>query len=526
MNSYLTARARPDEGVVFTASPEALTMVREALYQRLKRDFAPFNRALFTNFRTGRADPAYVGDIVKALQKYTYFDPAIGKGVFLQVLYQELTEWQSQYALPVSARINRNIRGMDLDQSMIQYCNASLSFHPALVCADFITTEHVNRPDIIIANPPYIRQELLRRDYKKKLIDGTRQDWPELNVSARSDLYVYFILKAARILADNGVMTFIVPNGWLDNDFGKCLRKLFKTTMQLVSMHEFTVERHFTAAVNTVILTAIKKPVTDINRIELHSDNREYSVSQKELAQTNLGWYGSFFRCPDWLRAALNSNRSLLPLGTQLTIQTGIITGDNRRYYSLQKTGKNSVLAIRSPREATAIEFWRSDAATWLRTSAIPFKIRRAPLLWTDLRGSRHLVVWNRDNLPFEHTFYGLIPQDDNNILKWALLLNTSWVWLMVELFGRKSLGGGAIRLVKCDLRKLPMPKIEALDFADFDKGFLSRPIGNWRAELKQRDRQALDRVLFRSLGLEERYLDCMKLIAQLMEQREVKSKS
>ena len=525
MNSYLTARARPDEGVVFTAGPEALTMVREAIYQRLKGEFAPFNRALFTDFYAGRADPAGAGDIFKALQNYTYFDPAIGKGVFLQVLYQELTEWQSRYDLPVSARIDRNIRGMDLDQSMIQYCNASLSFHPALVCADFITTEYAIRPDIIIANPPYIRQELLRRDYKKLLVESARQDWPELNISARSDLYVYFILKAARILADNGVMTFIVPNGWLDNDFGESLRKLFKTTMQLLSIHEFTAERHFAAAVNTVILTVIKKPVVATDRIELHSDNRGYSVSQRELAQMNLGWYGSFFRCPDWLRAVLNSNRSLLPLGDQLTIQTGIITGDNRQYYFHQKTD-NTVPAIRSPREATAIEFRRSDAATWLRISAIPFKIRRAPLLWVDLRGGRHLVVWNRDDLPFEHTFYGLIPQNDNNVLKWALLLNTSWVWLMVELFGRKSLGGGAIRLVKCDLRKLPMPKIDALDFADFDKGFLSRPIGNWRAELKQRDRQALDRVVFRSLGLEDSYLDCMKLIAQLMEQREVKSKS
>ena len=149
----------------------------------------------------------------------------------------------------------------------------------------------------------------------------------------------------------------------------------------------------------------------------------------------------------------------------------------------------------------------------------------RAPLLWVDLRGSRHLVAWNRDNLPFEHTFYGLTPLDNSSLSAWAMLLNSTWVWLMVELFGRKSLGGGAIRLVKSDLLKLPLPAIDRFNLSDNDT-FLNRPIRPWREELKQPDRRQLDLNIFTAMGLADRYNDIIELTQRLMQQRELKSRS
>ncbi|MFH1852628.1 MAG: Eco57I restriction-modification methylase domain-containing protein [Candidatus Neomarinimicrobiota bacterium] len=527
MTAILKPETRPGTGVVFTAGPEAIRMVRQALYHRLKVDFPDLTQTVFSELRSGSAAPETAVSMLEKLSSYTYLDPAAGRGVFLNVLHRELMVIQNLYRNgPDPDWLNERICGIDVDPAMINHCRRSLPFRPHLRLIDFLTAEITSLPDIIIANPPYVRQELLRPEYKSLVVSQARRDWPGLPVSARSDLYLYFILRVATVLNRNGVMTVIVPNGWLDNDFGAGLRQLFRSGLQLVELSDNGDARHFSVDVNTIIFTAVKQPVDRRRLVAIDRGDAIRQVQQEELAATPLGWYGTFFRCPDWLRPELLSNPRLIPLGEQLSVKTGIITGNNRKYYRRTPDDPGWTAAIRSPKETAAIEFYRNQAGNWLQMENVPFRLRQAPLLWTDLRGGRHLVVWNRDNLPFEHTFYGLTPLDRINQRTWALLLNSTWIWLMVELFGRKSLGGGAVRLVKSDLLKIPLPRSDSLVFpADLD-GFLRRPIGNWPQELEQPDRQAIDAIVFEALGLTRRYDECRRLTAELMAQRERKSRS
>jgi hypothetical protein len=71
----------------------------------------------------------------------------------------------------------------------------------------------------------------------------------------------------------------------------------------------------------------------------------------------------------------------------------------------------------------------------------------------------------------------------------------------MVELFGRRGLGGGAIRLVKNDLVNLPIPLIKKMKFSANITGILERPIYNWRTELEQVDRKCVDDPYLKRLG-------------------------
>ncbi|WP_289086001.1 hypothetical protein, partial [uncultured Sulfitobacter sp.] len=91
-------------------------------------------------------------------------------------------------------------------------------------------------------------------------------------------------------------------------------------------------------------------------------------------------------------------------MSDMFSVHSGIITGDKQAYYNKNKID-GSLPAIRSPKETSPILFTQSNVHTWIQKNGADFKIRKAPLLWTDLRGGRHVVVWNRDNLPFEHTF-------------------------------------------------------------------------------------------------------------------------
>jgi len=94
--------------------------------------------------------------------------------------------------------------------------------------------------DIVIGNPPYVRQEKIRdylerferREYLKRLNEGLRAIYPAFmgkrrQISGRADYYIYFYLHALSLLADKGTFCFITSNSWLDVDFGKDLQEFF-----------------------------------------------------------------------------------------------------------------------------------------------------------------------------------------------------------------------------------------------------------------------------------------------------------
>ncbi|MDR0534848.1 MAG: Eco57I restriction-modification methylase domain-containing protein [Puniceicoccales bacterium] len=73
--------------------------------------------------------------------------------------------------------------------------------------------------DIIVANPPYVRQELIK-DQKPIL----KRRFPEV-FSGLADLYVYFYARAHELLRLGGIAAFISSNKWLRAGYGESLRQ-------------------------------------------------------------------------------------------------------------------------------------------------------------------------------------------------------------------------------------------------------------------------------------------------------------
>lgn len=74
--------------------------------------------------------------------------------------------------------------------------------------------------DVIIGNPPYVRQETLGqlKDYFK-----------EYKIyHSIADLYAYFIEKGINLISSNGIFSYIVANKWMRANYGKPLRKWLK----------------------------------------------------------------------------------------------------------------------------------------------------------------------------------------------------------------------------------------------------------------------------------------------------------
>jgi len=75
--------------------------------------------------------------------------------------------------------------------------------------------------DIVIGNPPYVRQELL----------GSQKEYFQSKYSVYhgvADLYCYFIEKSIKLLKPSGLYGVIVANKWMRTNFGEPLRKWIK----------------------------------------------------------------------------------------------------------------------------------------------------------------------------------------------------------------------------------------------------------------------------------------------------------
>ncbi len=111
--------------------------------------------------------------------------------------------------------------------------------------------------DIILANPPYIRQELI-----KALKPALKNVYQHL-YSGTADLYVFFYLRGLQLLAPGGMLVYISSNKWFRAGYGEKLRAhIAKTTtvQTILDFHDLPV---FEAIAYPMIFIAKNQPPTD-----------------------------------------------------------------------------------------------------------------------------------------------------------------------------------------------------------------------------------------------------------------------
>ncbi|MEO0177647.1 MAG: hypothetical protein ABIL38_06260, partial [candidate division WOR-3 bacterium] len=387
------------------------------------------------------------------------------------------------------------------------------------------------------------------------------------------------------LLRPGGIFCFINSNSWLDVGYGAGLQEFLLKNMRPIYIFDNLAKRSFKQAdVNTVIVliqrpenklddytikfVAFKKPFEDVSNAQVikkiesanqpvfgDEDFRIYPKTKKELLQEGVEvvkfdppyignkWGGKYLRAPEIYFKILEKGKGkLVRLGDIAEVKSGIITGNNRKYYKRITDTFNAdeySPVFKTPKEVSKILLKKEDAVSVVKVKSVPYEIRRAPLLWPDLRGDKHLCHYNLDNLPFEHNFYGITGKKiDNKSL--CLLLNSTLTAFFIEVLGRKGLGGGAIRLVKIDLIRFPCLFLNISNFHMGDN-FLNRPIYSIFTELgfdpskpirKQEpnplpDRKALDDIIFDALGLtEEERKEVYWAVAELVKTRLEKARS
>lgn len=112
--------------------------------------------------------------------------------------------------------------------------------------------------DIVIGNPPYVRQEAIRA--QKPLLKAT---YPDV-YTGTADLYVYFFRRGINLLREGGVLCYISSNKFMRAGYGKKLRAFLANLTDVHTLIDFGDLPVFEAtAYPVIVLTQRAKPADD-----------------------------------------------------------------------------------------------------------------------------------------------------------------------------------------------------------------------------------------------------------------------
>jgi len=93
-------------------------------------------------------------------------------------------------------------------------------------------------PNLVLANPPYVRHHHLRREDKERL-QRLALEMTGLEVNGLAGLYVYFLLLATAWMEEGGVAAWLIPSEFMDVNYGMALKRFLTDRVTLIRAHRF-----------------------------------------------------------------------------------------------------------------------------------------------------------------------------------------------------------------------------------------------------------------------------------------------
>lgn len=191
--------------------------------------------------------------------------------------------------------------------------------------------------DLIIGNPPYIRQEDIK-ELKPNLAKNYKV------YKGTSDIYTYFYELGFNVLKQNGVLSFITSNKYTRAGYGEALREfLLKNTTLLEYIDLNGIKVFDSATVDTSILSFEKAKTKDNSfkhlapNTELLKENDfniESILNFNKIAQNSLSKESFTFNdeSTNALKAKIEKHGTPLKDWHGLNIYRGILTGFNEAF--------------------------------------------------------------------------------------------------------------------------------------------------------------------------------------------------
>jgi Eco57I restriction-modification methylase/TaqI-like C-terminal specificity domain len=232
--------------------------------------------AVFTRCEVVTAILDLVGYVPgRPLHRMRLLEPCFGDGDFL---LQAIDRLLDAYALVGGSAANARdtladaIRAVELHRNSFErtalrveerLLQAGLSASDArslanewLICDDFLLSPLPHGFDVVIGNPPYVRQERIL----EPLLDEYRLRFRTLY--DRADLYVPFYERGLELLAPKGSLGFICANRWVKNKYGGPLRAKIAGEFQLLHYIDMEgVDAFHAEVIAYPSITIIRRPM-------------------------------------------------------------------------------------------------------------------------------------------------------------------------------------------------------------------------------------------------------------------------
>jgi len=256
--------------------------------------------------------------------------------------------------------------------------------------------------DVVIGNPPYVRQETL----------GKLKEYFQTHYQAYhgiADLYVYFIEKGVSLLKDGGYFSYIVANKWMRAKYGEPLRKWMKNRNieEIVDFSDLPVFRG--ATTYPCILRITKKTskkkfdVTQIKTLDFKNLHDYVKKNHYKIAIKNLD-DNSWPLTDDRTQSILNKVKKIgVPLGEYVDkhIYYGIKTGLNKAFI-INRSQRDKIINKHSKSEKIIKPFLMGrDIKRYQKPKSERYLIL-IPKGWTNKnsQGIREKWSWLKENYP------------------------------------------------------------------------------------------------------------------------------
>ncbi len=328
-------------------------------------------------------------------------DPACGSGGFLVKAYHRLSDLQSKHVRPSHEEILSQINGVDINRFPAHLSAINLAVQDItqrtnnvrIEIADFFRIKHgqtrfarkgvivdgqgseeptpiPNEVDVVVSNPPYIRQEKIVdkeqvRSHLAKI---------ETELEERADIYAYFFTHSYEFLSKKGTIGFITSDKWLDTQYGmqlaafmlshfivKCIIKFDKqvfsdpligTVVTILQKEDSETKRNSNQVrllrlKRSADIDTIEKLATDVRKPETVYDSNTYRLAFKSQVELAAEWkWMRYLYAPQIYFDIMKTNKlTLLTEVAELT--RGRVTGANEFFYMTREDAKARGLEFR-----------------------------------------------------------------------------------------------------------------------------------------------------------------------------------
>lgn len=269
-----------------------------------------------------------------------FADPSIGSGSF----------FSAALAVFGSKRISSAV-GVELDPAFADaarnlWADAGLEVVPGDFTRIVATEACPPAPNVILANPPYVRHHHMNREDKERL-QGLTFKMTGVEVSGLAGLYVYFLLLATAWMEDGGIAAWLIPSEFMDVNYGAALKSFLADRVTLIRAHRFDPDdvQFGDALVSSVVLVFRKTPPTADHAVEftfggtLAKPHARDLVPRERLRESRK-WTQHPSHAKNDRHTLGNSNGPAL--GDFFRVQRGIATGCNK-FFVLDRADAKSL---------------------------------------------------------------------------------------------------------------------------------------------------------------------------------------